>query len=105
MDEKTMERTFCVEVERERVRLGLSQAEFAKRLGLTLNRYKRAMTGEVSKLELIGIYRLYKVTGKLLFEYYGYSDDYCNTVANLRRLNNDQLRVINVMIDALADKN
>ena len=59
---------FADNLEKERVRIGLSQKEMATKLELSLSAYKRIITLTTTKIDLYTIYKLYVLTGKSIYE-------------------------------------
>lgn len=62
-------------IERERIRLGMSQAQFAKALDMSLSTYKRIANGESSRIDIYTAYLIYKLTGRFSCELTGFNDD------------------------------
>ncbi len=62
-------------IERERIKLGMSQAQFAKALDMSLSTYKRIANGESSRIDVYTAYLIYKLTGRFPCELTGFNDD------------------------------
>lgn len=90
---------FILNLERERLRLGLSQEKWAHALDLSLSSYKRLISGENKKIDFFLPYQLYKVTGKLFFEFCGISSPRLDLIAKVQRLSLPQVNFINDMVD------
>lgn len=90
---------FAVNLERERDRLGLSQKQFADKLEISLSTYKRIIAGTVDKIDLFIAYKLYLVTGKLLFELLDMSDERLDLQKKLRGLSLTQLNYVHALVD------
>lgn len=90
---------FILNLERERLRLGLSQVNWAEALGLSVSAYKRIISGKNNKIDFFLAYRLYKITGKMFFEFCGLSSERLDLIAKIRRLALPQVNFINDMVD------
>ena len=90
---------FVLNLERERLHLGLSQVKWAAALDLSLSAYKRLISGENKKIDFFLAYKLYKLTGKLFFEFCGVSSPRLDLIAKVRRLSLPQVNFINDMVD------
>lgn len=93
---------FCAELERQRVALNLSQADMANKLDMSLVSYKRLILGDVTKIELFNILKLYELTGLLLCEFVDYSaDPRMDTIRKLKGLTTEELALVNSFVDYL----
>lgn len=90
---------FRINMEKERMNLGLSQAQMAEALDLSLSAYKRILNGETTKIDFYTLYRMYELTHKLGYELCDISDDYVMTFEKIRKLSASQLRLINSIMD------
>ena len=86
-------------IERERIRLGMSQAQFAKALDMSLSTYKRIANGESSRIDIYTAYLIYKLTGRFSCELTGFNDDVINLVKRIKKLSKSQRILINSIID------
>ena len=95
-----MMRRFAINIERERFNRGLSQAQMAQKLDMSLASYKRLITCSVERIDLYTAYRLYHLTGKLAYEFLDVSD---NSVLDIKRkivgLSPSQLSFIDGLIE------
>lgn len=86
---------FCLNVERQRVALGYSQEKFAEKIGMSLASYKRLINGEVIKMDLYNVYKLYLLTGMLLCELVDYTGDVrIDVIKELRSLTPSELDLV-----------
>lgn len=99
MSQGNMNRKFCQNIEMERENLGLSQKQMAEKLGLSLSTYKRIITGETEKIDLRVAHRLYKLTGKLSYEFTDESDPHLDLKRKISGLSESQLSFIEGMVD------
>ena len=86
-------------IERERIRLGMSQAQFAKALDMSLSTYKRIANGESSRIDIYTAYLIYKLTGRFSCELTGFNDDVINLVKRIKKLSKNQRILIDSIID------
>ena len=77
-------------IERERIKLGMSQAQFAKALDMSLSTYKRIANGESSRIDVYTAYLIYKLTGRFSCELTGFNDDVINLVKRIKKLSKSQ---------------
>ena len=86
-------------IERERIKLGMSQAQFAKALDMSLSTYKRIANGESSRIDVYTAYLIYKLTGRFSCELTGFNDDVINLVKRIKKLSKSQRILIDSIID------
>ena len=86
-------------IERERTKLGMSQAQFAKALDMSLSTYKRIANGESSRIDVYTAYLIYKLTGRFSCELTGFNDDVINLVKRIKKLSKSQRILIDSIID------
>ena len=86
-------------IERERIKLGMSQAQFAKALDMSLSTYKRIANGESSRIDIYTAYLIYKLTGRFSCELTGFNDDVINLVKRIKKLSKSQRILIDSIID------
>lgn len=90
---------FVDSLERERTSMGLTQAQMAEKLEMSLSGYKKLITGETAKIDLYMAYRMHEITGKWIFDLCGDSDTELNQTANLlSQLTPSQLRFVSGII-------
>lgn len=95
-----MTSNFIDGLERERSAMGLTQAQMAHKLDISVSGYKKLISGETSKIDLYTAYRLYEVTGKWIFELCGdVNSELKHAIIKLRNLAPSQLRFISSIID------
>lgn len=86
-------------IERERIKLGMSQAQFAKALDMSLSTYKRIANGESSRIDIYTAYLIYKLTGRFACELTGFTDDVVDLVKRIKKLSKNQRILIDSIID------
>lgn len=91
--------SFATNLEKERIHLGQTQAEFAKNLELSLSSYKRLIYGETTKIEPYTAHLIYKLTGKLPFQMANSSDPYLDIIGKILQLPQENLNFLNAIID------
>ncbi len=103
MTKKEMIDNFAQSVESERLRLGLSQAEMAGELQLSLSSYKRIISGEAGKVDMYTLYLLCNLCNKFAFEVIGGDSPFLDTAARLRDLSSAQLQFVHDIITFEVD--
>lgn len=94
---------FAQNLEKERDALGLSQKDFACKLGLSLSSYKRIISLTTLKIDLFTLYKLYSLTGKTIYELMGVSDSYINLSKKILDLSPQQIAFIESVVDFEQD--
>lgn len=94
-----LSRQFAEHMEIERVNLGLTQQQMADRLDVSLSAYKRIINGTTDKIDLYIIYKLYRLTGKLAYEFTDISDPYLVLKKKIMGLSPTQISYIETLID------
>ncbi len=108
MNHNKMDRTqflynIAENLEIERVRLGLSQSEFAKSIDLSLSSYKRLISGETQKMDIYTGYLIYRVLGKRICELGCLSEPVFEVSNRLRELSPSQLNFVKAIVEFEAD--
>lgn len=91
--------TFAENLEKERTRLGLSQREMADKLELSLSAYKRLINLTTAKIDLFTVYRLYLLTGKMIYDFMGISDTYSSLHKKIMYLSPQQIAYVDGLVD------
>ena len=99
MTRQELAQKFTTSVERERIKLNLTQAEMAKALHLSTSGYKKMISGQTEKIDMNLAYYMYELTGIPLFVLIGYNDSKINIARKLLSLNASQLQFIDNIID------
>lgn len=94
---------FAQSTEAERTRLGLSQAEMACELQLSLSSYKRIINSEAGKVDMYTLYLLCNLCNKFAFELIGGDAPFLDTAAHLRDLSAAQLQFVHDIITFEVD--
>ncbi|MBR1391699.1 MAG: DNA-binding protein [Lachnospiraceae bacterium] len=68
MTKKQLFENFIVNMERERIRLGLTQVQMAQKLDMSPSAYKKKLSGETQSIDLYTAYLLYHLSGKWCYE-------------------------------------
>lgn len=94
---------FIDNIEKERVRLNLTQAQMAQKLDMSVSNYKKLIAGQYRRPNLFLAQYLYELTGKLLFEFFNYDSPELNAVSKLLKLTNSQRTFIEGIMDFELD--
>lgn len=78
---------FIDNIEKERVRLNLTQAQMAQKLDMSVSNYKKLIAGQ------------YELTGKLLFEFFDFDSPKLNAISKFMKLSDTQCSFIEGIID------
>lgn len=103
LTKQELARNFSLNVEKERIRLGLTQAEMAKKLELSLSGYKKIISGETTKIDTYTAFLMYDLYGKWLFEMIGHPVHIADTLSKMKRLTESQLRFISAIVNMEYD--
>ena len=90
---------FIENLEKERVRLNLTQAQMAEKLEMSTSNYKKLIAGQYRRPNLFLAQRLYELTGKLLFQFFDSSSPELDVIAKLSRLSVSQRNFVEGIID------
>ena len=85
-------------LEKERVRLGYSQAQMASALHMSLSSYKRLICGESRKIDFYTVFLAQKLTGKLFEELWGYESPTTQKYHLLQNLSEPQRNFVSDII-------
>lgn len=100
MDRIDIANNISTNIERERVRLGMTQSQFAKELDMSLSSYKRIVSGETSRIDIYTAYLIYRLTGRFACEIAGFDDDVITLLKKFKKLSPYQKNYMNAMMDA-----
>lgn len=78
--------TFVKNLEVERNRMDLTQSQMAEKLEVSLSTYKNLISGVSTNISIYMAYRVYELTGKMLFELCGHDRPEINFVKDFRNL-------------------
>lgn len=99
LDKNNFQKNFAINIERERILLGLTQSQMASKLDLSISSYKRMLTQETTKIDSYTVYLACKLTNKFAFELWNESDKRSETIRKLEHLSTRQINFINSIID------
>ncbi len=83
-------KNFTLNVEKERLKLKLTQAQMAKKLDMSLSGYKKMISGVTTKIDLYTAYLLQNMTGKWIFELIDDYEEDMELILSLRELSQCQ---------------
>lgn len=90
---------FIDNIEKERVRLNLTQAQMAQKLDMSVSNYKKLIAGQYRRPNLFLAQRLYELTVKLLFEFFDFDSPKLNAISKFMKLSDTQCSFIEGIID------
>lgn len=91
-------RNFALNMEIERINMGLSQEEMAYRLDIAPSTYKRIVYGKTNKIDAYLTYKLYLISDKLTYEYVDYYDDLLHIISKIKYLDKKEQKLIDEII-------
>lgn len=92
---------FSRNLERERIKLDLTQKEMASRLEIHPQTYKKIINGETTKIDLMLMVKMYELTHKFTFELIEFDDDqddFLRIITQLRQIPPSSLHIIERVI-------
>lgn len=90
---------FVQNLEKERLNLGMTQAEFASKLEISVSTYKNIISRRTDKIDIMIAMQIYKMTGHFLYELFGNDNPEMECLKKFRLLNNRQKAYISGKID------
>ena len=90
---------FVQNLEKERLNLGMTQAEFASKLEISVSTYKNIISRRTDKIDIMIAMQIYKLTGHFLYELFGNDNPEMECLKKFRLLNNRQKAYISGKID------
>lgn len=90
---------FAINLEKERLRIGFTQAEMAQKLDLSLSTYKFIVSGRTQKIDVYTLVKLYELTGKFACEFLGIEDRKTTIVSKLNELSSQQLMFVHSVVE------
>lgn len=90
---------FAVNLEKERIHIGYTQLDMARALDISLSTYKNILNGTTTKLPMSFGPVLYKLTGRLLFEFYGEDVPELKYLETYRKLPKHRQKMLSVLME------
>lgn len=103
MNKQEITAHFIDNMERERTKLGLTQGQMAKELGLSLSGYKKLIAGETTKIDLCLAVRLHELSGRYLIDLCGVNSPASEFAKRLPELSESQFRFVSDVVEFEAD--
>lgn len=91
--------TLALNMERERVAMGLTQEEMAEELGISFGSYKKIAHRETYKMTAYTLYKLHKLTGKFGKELTGYGSENTTLYSHIQLLSKPQRDFVSSIVD------
>ena len=98
MNKRDITTTFAMNIEREREKMGLTQAEMAKELDMTTASYKYLISGNSANSPLYTAYRAFQATGKTILELCGVDTPEVDAITMYRDLPKHRQKAILTLI-------
>lgn len=103
MNQSELLKNFTYNIEKERIRLNLTQAQMAAKLDMSVSNYKKLIAGQCKRPNLFLAQYLYELTGKMLFEFFNLSSPELNTASKILKLSDAQRSFVEGIIDFELD--
>ncbi|MCM1102066.1 MAG: DNA-binding protein [Clostridium sp.] len=95
---------FIINLERERTALGLTQAQMANEVDMSVSGYKKLIAGETAKIDLFVAQQTHELTGKWISELCGdINSPLLQIMSKMRHLTAAQLRFVSSIVDFEVD--
>ena len=104
---KEMLDTFAENLEKERIKLGYTQCEFAKKLGISASSYRNIISRRVDTFSIMLAPKLYELTGRFLYEMFGQRSieiEVLNIADIFMSLPEDSKNMVIIYLSALRDR-
>lgn len=85
-------------IERDRVDMGLTQAEMAEKLEMSISGYKKMISGGCKKIDVYVLYKVAHLSNRFAFEFTGEAENDYSFCALLKDLTPNQLRFVAEMV-------
>lgn len=92
-------KNFTLNVEKERIKRRLTQAQMAKKLEMSLSGYKKMISGATTKIDLYTAHLLQSMTGKWIFELIDDYEEDTSLIMNLKNMTAGQKNFIKGIIE------
>lgn len=106
LTKQELAKNFTLNIEKERLRRGLTQSQMAEQLEMSLSGYKKMISGATVKIDLHTMYLLYRSFGKNFLEMIDEADEDAELMLHFNQLSEAQQKYIEKMIEielALTD--
>ena len=98
MTNNEITRRFIENLEKERETMGLTQAQMADQLNMSLAAYKYMISGKSAKIPIYVAYQVYQATGKFFFELCGNIVPEMQVLIDYRSLSPERQQAVRTMI-------
>lgn len=101
MTRQELTKKFVTSMERERVRLGLTQAQLAQKLNISLSGYKKMVAGETTKIDMYTTIIMCQLSGRMLNELCMIEsvEAHVRLYRKIRKLTEEQIDFIESIVD------
>lgn len=99
MNRQEITHNFISSLEKERIALGLTQAQMAEQLGISTSGYKKIVNGETTKIDLFTGYSFYHLTGKPILTLYDNKNPILELLQKFESLSPLQKKFISGLMD------
>ena len=103
MTKQELAKNFILNIEKERIKQNLTQAQMASKLQMSLSGYKKMISGATTKIDLHIMYLLHSMTGKWIFELVDEHDEDSDLILGIKQLSASQKKTVKGLIDFELD--
>lgn len=107
LTKQELARNFTLNIEKERLKRGITQSQMATALELSLSGYKKMISGATTRIDLHTMYLFSHSFRKSFFEMIGEKEEDAELIQSLKQLSDSQRKYIKKMVEielALTDK-
>lgn len=90
---------FILNIEKERLRLNLTQAQMASKLQMSLSGYKKMISGATAKIDLHIVYLLHSITGRWIYEFADEHNEDVDLFLKIQQLSPAQKKTIQSLVN------
>ena len=99
MTKQELAKNFILNIEKERIRQNLTQAQMASKLQMSLSGYKKMISGATTKIDLHIMYLLHSMTGKWIFDLVDEHDEDMDLFLEIKQLSPSQKKTVKGLVD------
>lgn len=99
LTKQELARNFTLNIEKGRIKQGLTQSQMATLLEMSLSGYKKMISGSTAKIDLHTMYLLHRIFGKCFFEMIDEYEEDEELLLNFKMLSSSQKKYIKGLVD------
>lgn len=99
MTKQELTEKFILNIEKERIRLNLTQAQMASKLQMSLSGYKKMISGATAKIDLHIVYLLHSITGRWIYDFVDEHNEDSDLFLKIKQLSPSQKKTVKSLVD------